>query len=180
MARMQKMPMPKVPAGSIADKMKKMPLPVRPGPRNYKDVPKTPAPGGKRNPRQPYNPGGPRPKPLNGGKKLGPAGMISAMGKYLGQSNEKLQKAGPRGGSMSGNNLNGKRNEQMKKAPKRALGNKLQSMFQGGPAVSRKDTQKGGRPTLNRNKQAPNFKGVFQGLAKPKPRKTVPSRRGGR
>jgi hypothetical protein len=168
---MQKMPMPKVSAqGSITDKMKKQQMPNRQMPNQ---VPKRPAPGRL------------GPKPLNGGKKLGPGGMLDQL------KNRQLPRRGP-GGSIGkpkpkapGGMLN-KRNEKLKKAYGSSMNSQkaspnYQNMQKAGPAAIPRNIQKGNRPTLrDRNKQAPNFKGVYQGLAKPRPRKTVPSRRGGR
>jgi hypothetical protein len=163
---MQKMPI----SGKVTDKMKKMPM------MGYGKGPiKKPVPGrlGPKN-----VPGGRNPKPYKGG------GVLENMKERLlprrgsGGSIGKPKPTAP-GGMLD------KRNEKLKKAYGSSMNSQkaspnYQNMQKAGPAANLRNIQKGNRPTLNRNKQAPNFKGGFQGLAKPKPRKTVPSRRGGR
>jgi hypothetical protein len=169
--RMQKMPV----SGKVTDKMKKMPMPYKGGGPAKRPEP-TRVPGNqllpKRGPRGPIG----KPKQVPGGilerakerllPRRGPDGLgpkkKQAPGGMLEKRNEKLKKA--YGSSMNS----------QKASPN------YQNMQKAGPAANLRNIQKGNRPTLNRNKQAPNFKGGFQGLAKPKPRKTVPPRRGGR
>jgi len=151
------MRMEKMPVKSYGKNPTKKPTPTRPGPKRV--------------------PGGKDPKPYKGG------GVLENMKERL-LPRRGPDKLGPKKKPAPGGMLN-KRNEKLKKAYGSSMNSQkaspnYQNMQKAGPAVSPRNTQKGGRPTLNRNKQAPNFKGVFQGLAKPRPRKTVPSRRGGR
>jgi hypothetical protein len=150
MARMQKMPMPKVPAkGSITDKMKKQPLPVRPMPKQV--------------------PGGMVKKYQGNDKK----GLVQGLNNL--KSNRKLQgakKANPRGGTAN-----------PRGGMVSAAGNSKSSMNiqKAGPSANLRNIQKGSRPTLrDRNKQAPNFKGVMAPGKKPITRPVQPPRRGSR
>jgi hypothetical protein len=133
---MQKMPMPKVPAqGSITDKKKKQPLPVRPMPKQvpggmvkkYKgggvlDQMKKLAPGSARNQMKQGLVQGlnnlKSKKTLQGSKNANPrGGSIQKAGPRGGS----IQKAGPRGGSVGIGNLYSKTKGNLKKIAPRGL-----------------------------------------------------------
>ena len=163
MARMQKMPMPKVPArGSITDK-KKLPMPVNGirGGNRKQPMPKTP---------MPYKGGG----VLDQLKKLAPGGAKKSL--------ENFKQAGPRNkkavpgyavGKAVGNSLN---KQKMQKAVPSQM-NKLQGMVQAGPGRGRPGTNKGGGK-FPVNFKRPPTKGK---LGKPRVTRPVqPPRRGSR
>lgn len=158
MARMQKMPMPKVPAqGSITDKMKKKPLPVRPMPKQV--------PGGMV-------------KKYQGNAKQG---LVQGLNNL--KSKKTLQdakKANPRGGMVSQAG-NSKRNERARKDLNPVYGS-IQKAYGNGigrskPKRAEGQKQKPGQLGMPLGKRLPN-RGK---LGKPRVTRPVqPPRRGSR